>query len=133
VRQNSKIEVGIRQADRFADLSLRAKNWNVSETERTVDFNAGDVGYVPQTLGHSIENTGDTDLVFLEMFKSPRYQELSLNDWPTHLPPECWWPSISAFQARRSRPFPAPTSGSCRPECCRHRARRFSVRLTSRA
>jgi oxalate decarboxylase len=31
---------------------------------RTSDFNAGDVGYVPVTLGHYIENTGDTDLVF---------------------------------------------------------------------
>jgi oxalate decarboxylase len=55
---------------------------------RTADFNAGDVGYVPQTLGHYIENTGDTDLVFLEMFKAPHYRDLSLNDWLTHIPPE---------------------------------------------
>jgi oxalate decarboxylase len=55
---------------------------------RTQNFNAGDVGYIPQTLGHYIENTGDTDLVFLEMFKTPRYQEFSLNDWIAHLPPE---------------------------------------------
>jgi oxalate decarboxylase len=55
---------------------------------RTLDFNAGDVGYVPQTLGHYVENTGDTDLVFLEMFRAPHYQDLSLNDWLTHLPPE---------------------------------------------
>jgi oxalate decarboxylase len=57
-------------------------------TARTIDFTAGDVGYVPQTLGHYIENTGDTDLVFIEMFKAPRYQDFSLNDWITHLPPE---------------------------------------------
>jgi len=57
-------------------------------TARTADFNAGDVGYVPQTLGHYIENTGDSDLVFLEMFKTSRYQDFSLNDWLTHLPPE---------------------------------------------
>lgn len=57
-------------------------------TARTQDFAAGDVGYVPQTLGHYIENTGDTDLVFLEMFKAPRYQDFSLNEWLTHLPPE---------------------------------------------
>ena len=36
----------------------------------TADFAAGDVGYVPKTLGHYIENTGDTDLVFIEMFKT---------------------------------------------------------------
>ena len=55
---------------------------------RTADFNAGDVGYVPKTFGHYIENTGDTDLVFLEMFKASRFQDLSLSDWLTHTPPE---------------------------------------------
>jgi len=54
-------------------------------TARTIDFRPGDVGYVPQTLGHYIENTGDSDLVFLEMFKTPRYQDFSLNDWLTHI------------------------------------------------
>lgn len=55
---------------------------------RTADFNAGDVGYVPRTLGHYIENLGDTDLIFLEMFKANRFQDLSLSDWITHTPPE---------------------------------------------
>jgi oxalate decarboxylase len=55
---------------------------------RTADFAAGDVGYVPQTLGHYIENTGDTDLIFIEMFKANRYQELSLSQWLAHTPPE---------------------------------------------
>ncbi len=55
---------------------------------RTADFNAGDVGYVPRTLGHYIENNGDTDLIFLEMFKADRFQDLSLSDWVTHTPPE---------------------------------------------
>ena len=55
---------------------------------RTVDFNPGDVGYVPQTLGHYIENTSDTDLVFLEMFKTSTYQDISLNEWLRHIPPE---------------------------------------------
>src|SRR4029077_18374738 len=55
---------------------------------RTLDFQAGDVGYVEKTLLHYIENTGDTDLVFLEMFKSDRYQDLSLSEWLSHTPPE---------------------------------------------
>lgn len=55
---------------------------------RTADFAAGDVGYVPRTFGHYVENTGDTDLVFLEMFRSDRYQDLSLSDWIKHTPPE---------------------------------------------
>jgi oxalate decarboxylase len=55
---------------------------------RTMDFRAGDIGYVPQTFGHYIENTGDTDLVFIEMFKANRFQDLSLSDWVTHAPPQ---------------------------------------------
>ena len=55
---------------------------------RTMDFQAGDVGYVQQTLPHYIENTGNTDLKFLEMFKSSFYQDLSLSEWLTHTPPE---------------------------------------------
>jgi oxalate decarboxylase len=55
---------------------------------RTMDFQMGDVGYVEKTLLHYIENTGDTDLIFLEMFKSSFYQDLSLSEWLTHTPPE---------------------------------------------
>jgi oxalate decarboxylase len=55
---------------------------------RTADFQAGDVGYVQQTLPHYIENTGETDLKFLEMFKSSFYQDLALSEWLSHTPPE---------------------------------------------
>src|SRR5260370_26242471 len=55
---------------------------------RTMDFQAGDVGYVEKTLLHYIENTGDTDLIFLEMFKSSFYQDMSLSEWLAHTPPE---------------------------------------------
>jgi oxalate decarboxylase len=48
---------------------------------RTFDYQAGDVGYVPFAMGHYIENTGDTTLTFLEMFKSPRYADISLSQW----------------------------------------------------
>jgi oxalate decarboxylase len=55
---------------------------------RTADFNPGDVGLVPKTLGHYVENTGTDDLIFLEMFKADRFMDLSLSDWVTHTPPE---------------------------------------------
>jgi oxalate decarboxylase len=55
---------------------------------RTMDFQAGDVGYVEKTLLHYVENTGNTDLIFLEMFKSSFYQDLSLSEWLAHTPPE---------------------------------------------
>jgi len=53
---------------------------------RTMDFNANDVGFVPSMAGHSIENTGTEDLVFLEMFKASRYQDVSLNQWIARMP-----------------------------------------------
>jgi len=55
---------------------------------RTLDFQEGDVGYVENTLLHYIANTGDTDLIFLEMFKSSYYQDLSFSEWLAHTPPE---------------------------------------------
>jgi oxalate decarboxylase len=55
---------------------------------RTVDVRANDVGYVPAMAGHYIENTGDTDLVYLEMFKAHEFVDVSLNNWIRHLPPE---------------------------------------------
>ena len=55
---------------------------------RTMDFAAGDVGYVPQTLPHYIENIGNEDLVFLEMFKAPTYSDVSLNNWLAAIPPD---------------------------------------------
>jgi oxalate decarboxylase len=53
-----------------------------------MDAEEGDVVYIAQNFPHYIENTGDTDLVFLEMFKSSYYQDVSLTNWLTHLPPQ---------------------------------------------
>ncbi|AWB46586.1 oxalate decarboxylase [Paenibacillus sp. CAA11] len=50
-------------------------------TARTFDYRAGDVGYVPFAYGHYIQNTGDQSLWFLEMFKSDRFEDVSLNQW----------------------------------------------------
>ena len=55
---------------------------------RTIDFRAGDVGYIQQSLPHYIENTGEEDLEFLEIFKSDHYEDISLAQWISHLPPE---------------------------------------------
>lgn len=55
---------------------------------RTMDFNANDIGFVPLAAGHYIENTGNTDLEFLEMFKADEFVDFSLNNWLRHLPPE---------------------------------------------
>ena len=61
--------------------------FNTGPNAVTMDFNAGDVGYVKKNLGHYIKNTGDTDLQFLEVFRSSYFADVSLSDWITHTPP----------------------------------------------
>jgi len=56
------------------------------DNARTVDFNANDVGYVPSNAPHYIENTGDTDAVFLEMLATDVFEDVSLNQWLRRLP-----------------------------------------------
>ncbi|MBG9942572.1 oxalate decarboxylase family bicupin [Brevibacillus formosus] len=55
---------------------------------RTFDYQAGDVGYVPFATGHYIQNTGTETVWFLEMFKSDRFVDVSLNQWMALTPPE---------------------------------------------
>lgn len=55
---------------------------------RTFDYRAGDVGYVPFAYGHYIQNTGDQSVWFLEMFKSDRFADVSLNQWMALTPRE---------------------------------------------
>jgi oxalate decarboxylase len=72
---------------------------------RTMDFNPNDVGYVPTMAGHCIENTGAEDLVFLEMFKTARYSDISLNEWIARMPNAMAEPHLKiSAQAIRSAP-----------------------------
>ncbi len=41
------------------------------EKARTMDFGPNDVGFVQNMAGHYVQNTGDEDLVFLELFVAP--------------------------------------------------------------
>jgi oxalate decarboxylase len=38
-------------------------------------------------MGHYVQNTGDETLVFLEMFRSDRFADVSLNQWMALTPP----------------------------------------------
>jgi oxalate decarboxylase len=53
---------------------------------RTMDFEGGDVGYIDISMPHYIENTGDDDLVFIEVFPTPFYEDISLAEWLAHTP-----------------------------------------------
>ncbi|THH07558.1 hypothetical protein EW145_g3296 [Phellinidium pouzarii] len=58
-----------------------------SATANTFDYRPGDIGYVPPSYGHYIENTGNTTLVYLELFNSDVVQDISLQQWLALTPP----------------------------------------------
>jgi oxalate decarboxylase len=62
--------------------------FNTGPNVLTMDFNPGDIGYVPRNYGHYVQNVGDTDLQFFAVFRTPNYEEISLSDWLIHSPPE---------------------------------------------
>ena len=59
-----------------------------SHSAQTFDFMAGDVGYVPRAMPHYVENTGSTTLRYLEMFRSPVFQDVALAQWLAFTPHE---------------------------------------------
>jgi len=60
--------------------------FNTGPQAVTQNFNPGDIGYVKRAYGHYIRNTGNTDLVYLEVFNSAYFSEVSLSDWLAHTP-----------------------------------------------
>jgi oxalate decarboxylase len=72
----------------YIDGQARMGVFAASGQARTFDFRANDVGYVPFAMGHYVENSGNTTLRFLEIFKSDYYADVSLDQWLALTPPE---------------------------------------------
>ncbi|KAJ3814890.1 oxalate decarboxylase [Lentinula aff. lateritia] len=66
-----------------ARITIFAANSNA----RTFNFQAGDIGFIPASYGHYVENTGNGTLKYLEVFNSDRFQDISLNQWLALTPP----------------------------------------------
>lgn len=71
-------------------LSGRARMtvFDAVDNARTFDFVAGDIGYVPKTLAHYIENTGDEPMRVINVFSKGVYRDVSLNQWLALTPPD---------------------------------------------
>ncbi len=71
----------------FVEGTARMTVFNSGGTARTFNYTAGDVGVVPIVAAHYIQNTGDTPVRFIEVFKRPdaypisRYSDVSLNEF----------------------------------------------------
>ena len=59
--------------DFFLKGSARITVFAAPESSRTFDFQAGDVAYVPVPQSHYIENTGDEDVMYLEVLQAPKF------------------------------------------------------------
>jgi len=67
--------------------SARMTVFNTGPHANTTDFRPGDVGVVRRNYGHYVENTGDDVLQFIEVFRTDKYEEISLANWLSHVPP----------------------------------------------
>jgi oxalate decarboxylase family bicupin protein len=65
----------------FLQGSARITVFAAPEASRTFDFTAGSVGYVPAGNSHYIENTGDEDVIFLEVLQAEKFTDVSVAQW----------------------------------------------------
>ena len=64
----------------------QATVFNTGPKAVTQNFNPGDVGYIKKGFGHYLRNTSNADLVYLEVFRSSYFADVSLSDWLSHTP-----------------------------------------------
>jgi oxalate decarboxylase family bicupin protein len=53
---------------------------------RTFNYMAGDVGIVPKNNAHYVENIGHGELEMLEMFRAPKFEDFSTEQWLAQVP-----------------------------------------------
>lgn len=71
----------------FLEGEARITLFGAQSNARTFNYQPGDVGFVPNAFGHYVENIGNTTLRFLEIFKSSKYEDVSLTQWLALTPP----------------------------------------------
>lgn len=72
----------------FLEGNARMTIFASSSNAATFDYQPGDIGYVPPSQGHYVENIGTTPLRYLEIFNSAVFEDVSLNQWLALTPVE---------------------------------------------
>ncbi|KQV78121.1 cupin domain-containing protein [Rhizobium sp. Root1220] len=72
----------------YVQGEARMTIFDATNKARTFDYRAGDVGFVPKTLGHYIENTGEDPVRVINVFNSRICSDVSLNQWMALTPPD---------------------------------------------
>lgn len=71
----------------FIEGHARITVFSGQSNARTFDFGPGDVGYLQKSNGHYVENIGTTPVKYLEVFRGPKYSDVSLSNWLALTPP----------------------------------------------
>jgi oxalate decarboxylase len=72
----------------YIEGEARMTVFDATSKARTFNYRAGDVGYVPKTLAHYIENIGTTKVRLLNVFNNPEFKDVALNQWLALTPPD---------------------------------------------
>ena len=64
----------------FSEGRARVTIFAAQSNARTFDYQPGDIGYVPASMGHYVENIGNTTVKFLEIFKADKFEDISLSN-----------------------------------------------------
>jgi oxalate decarboxylase len=72
----------------YLEGEARMTVFDATSKARTFNYTAGDVGFVPRTLGHYIENIGSGTLRVVNVFNRPKFEDVSLNQWMALTPPD---------------------------------------------
>ncbi len=65
----------------FITGTARITVYQAPSSSQTFDYGAGDVGCIPMTFSHYIENTGSDEVVVLEVLKAPKFTDISVAQW----------------------------------------------------
>ena len=64
----------------------RSTVFNTGPAAISADFHVGDIGLIKKAYGHYLVNIGDTDLVYMEVFRANRFEQVLLSDWLARSP-----------------------------------------------
>ncbi|KAG1874995.1 putative oxalate decarboxylase/oxidase [Suillus subluteus] len=86
---------------------LRELHWHPNAMNVTVFAGSGNahVGIVPRSLGHYVENIGDEDVEMLEVFRAPKFEDFSLEQWLKGSPSQMVLEHLNLQDSEEGRKF----------------------------
>ncbi|KAL1859318.1 hypothetical protein Plec18170_002434 [Paecilomyces lecythidis] len=87
-----------------------------SGVSRTFNYVAGDVGIVPKSMAHYVENLSDEEPVeMLEIFRAPKFEDFSLEQWLASTPARMVKEHMFARDSNSGQEFASALKGAKDP------------------